>query len=187
MVHANQTPEDAELADILDALDQPDAVTMAQITAEADTPRTGFERALGGRVTDLGTWLQDRRNARQVPHRMEGAGYMRVDNPGSKDGVWKVDGKRTVIYAKKELAHGAQIAAAKASSRGCRRNESAKPGSGQSRRQGRVPNEPKPNASAPRRHQSTMPMPPWVMKIITRYRITPGRRTEGEFPTYWVL
>ena len=58
IVSANSAPEDAELADVLEALGNPDAVTLGQL----------IEKAVGG---DAGDWLMDRRNRRAIPHRME--------------------------------------------------------------------------------------------------------------------
>ena len=62
--------------------------------------------------TDFGNWLRDRKNNRQIPHRLEGAGYVSVRNPGPKDGMWKIGGKRQVIYARHELDIRDRIAAA---------------------------------------------------------------------------
>ena len=55
-------PQDAELADVLDKMDNPDAVTLAQI-----------KNAAGGGFLD---WLQDHKNRRAIPHRMESCGYV---------------------------------------------------------------------------------------------------------------
>jgi hypothetical protein len=112
LVNANQTPEDAALADALDALGNPDAVTIRQIASVRDSSVSLFEQKTGGTSVHLESWLTDPRNARVIPHRMEAAAYVRVDNPNSQDGVWKVEGKRTVIYANKDLSHGEQTAAA---------------------------------------------------------------------------
>ena len=54
IIDANRAPEDAELADILDALGNPDAVTL-----EHKAKATG----------DFYDWLGDRRNRRSIPHR----------------------------------------------------------------------------------------------------------------------
>ncbi|HKA60327.1 MAG TPA: hypothetical protein VKD28_17050 [Gemmatimonadales bacterium] len=99
VVDANRAPEDAELADALDALDSPIAVTLAD---------------LAGRATQsLADWLRDRKNARQVPHRMEAVGYVSVRNDATKDGLWVVDRRRQVIYVRHELALRDRIVAAK--------------------------------------------------------------------------
>jgi hypothetical protein len=90
VVDAGRSPEDAELSDVLDQLNWPDAVTLKQLADKADG--------------DFEWWLQDRRNSRKIPHRMETAGYASVRNDGSKDGRWKVGGKNQVIYAKRELS-----------------------------------------------------------------------------------
>jgi hypothetical protein len=49
-------------------------------------------------------WLDDRRNSRQIPHRMAECGYVPVRNPAAKDGQWVVGGKRQTVYAKAELS-----------------------------------------------------------------------------------
>ena len=90
IVDASRAPEDAELSDVLDKLKRPDTVTIAQIGLEAEM--------------DFCDWLRDRKNFRRIPHRMEACGYVAVRNDGATDGLWKVDGKRQVIYAKAELS-----------------------------------------------------------------------------------
>jgi hypothetical protein len=95
---ANRAPEDAELADAIDALQNPDALTLSQIAGRADG--------------SLGEYLRDRKNARKIPHRLEDCGYVAVRNEGAVDGHWKVDGKRRVIYAKASLSVRERIAAA---------------------------------------------------------------------------
>jgi hypothetical protein len=52
---------------------------------------------------DFAVWLRDRRNARRIPHRLEACGYVAVRNDAAKDGLWKVNGRRQVIYAKSVL------------------------------------------------------------------------------------
>ena len=98
IVIANNAPEDAELADVLDTLGNPDAVTLAQL----------IERATGSEAAE---WLMDRRNRRAIPHRMERCGYVPVRNPNADDGLWKLQGRRQVVYARTDLSPGAQLAA----------------------------------------------------------------------------
>jgi hypothetical protein len=95
---ANRAPEDAELADVLDALGNPDAVTLSQ--------------TINGAGDSFHAWLSDRKNRRAIPHRMERCGYVQVRNEAATDGLWKVFGKRQVIYAKSELSARDRIAAA---------------------------------------------------------------------------
>jgi len=98
VVDANRAPEDAELADVLEKLGWPDAVTLTDIIERANA--------------DFADWLRDRRNARRVPHRLEAAGYEAIRNDASADGRWKVAGKNQVIYARRELSVRDRIGAA---------------------------------------------------------------------------
>jgi hypothetical protein len=86
IVQANASPEDSELADLLDALENPPIVTRTQTAAAAK-----------GEISE---WITDRRSRRALPHRMERCGYVAFHNPRAKDGLWKVNGTRQVIYAK---------------------------------------------------------------------------------------
>ena len=99
IVDAGRSPEDAELADVLDALGNPDAVTLAQIKSKA-----------GSEFLD---WLSERRNRSSIPHRMERCGYTPFRNDAVDDGLWKVGGKRQVIYAKGTLSGGERGKAAR--------------------------------------------------------------------------
>jgi hypothetical protein len=101
IVSTNQSPEDAELADVLDTLALPDAVTL-------ETIRLG---ALERGDHELALWLTDRKNRRAIPHRLEKCGYVPVRNDGAEDGMWKIAGKRQAMYAKKTLPLGEQLAA----------------------------------------------------------------------------
>jgi hypothetical protein len=98
VVDAGRAPEDAELADAIDKLMAPDAVTLSEIAKVADA--------------SFGDWLTDRKNSRRIPHRMEAAGYIAVRNDDAKDGRWKVGGRRQVIYAQRKLSIRDRIAAA---------------------------------------------------------------------------
>ncbi|MGY3240014.1 hypothetical protein ACVMAJ_006904 [Bradyrhizobium sp. USDA 4448] len=98
MVDSSRAPEDAEMADAIDALGKPDAVTLANILTRA--------------ALSFGEWLQDRRNRRKIPHRFAECGYVAVRNPSASDGYWVVNGKRAPVYAKRELSQRDQIAAA---------------------------------------------------------------------------
>lgn len=99
-VDANRAPEDAELADALDRLGNPAAVTLDEIAGPGQAP--------------FAEWLKDRKNARQVPHRMEAAGYVKVRNEHAGDGLWRIDGHRQAIYARRELSLRDRNAAATA-------------------------------------------------------------------------
>lgn len=88
------------MADVLDLIGNPDATTILRIADAAD-----FE---------LSQWIKDRKNRRIIPYRLEKVGYVQVRNEYASDGMWKVYGKRQVIYAKNALSIGDRIRAAKA-------------------------------------------------------------------------
>lgn len=102
MVNAGRAPEDADMADAIDRLGNPPAVTVDMVTnASADN------------VKFLG-WLRDQRNNRAIPHRFEAADYVPILNPDAKaDGRWKVTGRRTPVYVRKALAESERITAAR--------------------------------------------------------------------------
>jgi hypothetical protein len=87
---ANRAPEDAELADVLDEMGNPDATTLTRMAAKA--------------TSSFAEWLNDRKNRRVIPHRLEKCGYVPIRNDGAKDGLWKIKGARQVIYAKSCLS-----------------------------------------------------------------------------------
>ena len=106
IVSANSAPEDAELADAIDALSKrdergklvpPEALTIKQIVAVASGA--------------FAEWLS--RSRRAIPHRLERCGYVSVKNPEAKDGVWKIQGVREWVYGRAELPLERRIAAAR--------------------------------------------------------------------------
>jgi hypothetical protein len=110
---ANRAHEDAELADAIDKMGNPDAMTLSQIKDAA--ARTN---------SDFFSWISDRKNRRAMPHRLERCGYVPVRNAADKsDGQWKIDGSRVTVYARKALSLkerlGAAAALAAASVREC--------------------------------------------------------------------
>src|SRR5262245_54289192 len=80
IVDANRSPEDAELADVLDRLNNPPVTTLNQVMGLAGLHFAG--------------WLGDRKNRRLIPHRFEQCGYVPVRNPANKrDGLWAIGGQ----------------------------------------------------------------------------------------------
>jgi hypothetical protein len=98
IVDATRAPEDAELADLLERISSPAVVPTSRLHSAADD---GFRE-----------FLKDRKNRRTIVHRMEECGYTSVRNTLAKDGLWRVNGKREVIYARKDLTLAQQLAAA---------------------------------------------------------------------------
>jgi hypothetical protein len=101
IVDANRPAEEAELADAIDKLGKPDAFTLQQllnVTQDAD----------------LANWLQDRKNRRTIPYRIEQCGYVPVRNPTApEDGYWKIGSKRQAIYVRASMPLREQINAAR--------------------------------------------------------------------------
>jgi hypothetical protein len=101
IVNTDRPAEEGEIADIIDAMGKPDAFTLDSLIARAD--------AVGA---DIATWLHDRKNRRQIPHRLNPCGYAPVRNSFADDGLWKILGRRQVVYARKSLTLRDQVAAA---------------------------------------------------------------------------
>jgi hypothetical protein len=99
IVDANRAPEDAELADALDLLGNPNATTVDRIATIA--------------TAELGLWIRDRKNRRQIPHRLEECGYVRVRNDAAKDGLWVINSSRQAIYARSSLSIRDRIGSAR--------------------------------------------------------------------------
>jgi hypothetical protein len=100
IVDANRAPEDAELADTLDRMGNPDAVTLDDVAMATSDDK-------------FAEWLRDRKNRRAIPHRFEEAGYVPIRNEAAPaDGLWKLRGKRQVIYTKETLSHADKLRAA---------------------------------------------------------------------------
>jgi hypothetical protein len=110
IVNVNLSPDEAELSDALDQLGipdkndpstiiQPDTVTFADLLA----------KATGGFAESLMT----RSGKRALPHQLERCGYVSIRNPKAKDGLWKINGARQVVYAKIGLLPNEQLAAAR--------------------------------------------------------------------------
>jgi hypothetical protein len=100
IVNAGRSPEDAELADCLELLGDPEITTLARVAGQADQ---GFH-----------DWLKDRKNRRIIPHRFEACGYVPVRNPDAADGLWKIGSQRMAAYGKANLSLPEQIAGVRA-------------------------------------------------------------------------
>jgi hypothetical protein len=98
IVDANAAPEESEMADVLDQMGNPDAITLNDVTAHAED--------------EFQEWLMDRKNRRIIPHRFEKCNYIPVRSE-SDDGLWVIQKKRQVVYARKDLLLRDQITAAR--------------------------------------------------------------------------
>ena len=99
IVDASRAPEDAELADVLDRLGNPEATTIARVQNQASG--------------DFETWIRERKNRRQIPHRFEQCGYVPVRNDAAEDGLWVINKARQVVYAKASLSLRERFVAAR--------------------------------------------------------------------------
>jgi len=92
---ANAAPEEIELIEVLDLLNNPVTVTVRQLSEAAfKVPH----------LMEFADWITDRRNRRQIPHRMDQVHYVPVRNDGDITKLWKIGGEKQAVYAKKELS-----------------------------------------------------------------------------------
>lgn len=98
IVHASQAPEDTQLAEIIEALGNPDAMTIEKVSGKA--------------AEGLVEWLNDSRHRRVIPRRMERCGYVPVRNPDAQSGLWRVGGTRQVVYVRADLSDRDKLVAA---------------------------------------------------------------------------
>jgi hypothetical protein len=100
IVNASRTPEDADMADALEALGWPDVVTI-------------YDASMASTQADFAEYLKKRENSRRIPHRFEACGYTPVRNPDAKDGLWKLRHRRQVIYARNTLGKEERLTVAR--------------------------------------------------------------------------
>jgi len=112
IVEANLPMEDAEFATTLNLLNRPKAVTIPMLIEI--TPSHSFA-----------SWLEERRNHRLIPHRLEACGYVAVRNPDNGHNRWRYRLRKamnghvlsqqfdTAVYVLKDLPEGARISAAR--------------------------------------------------------------------------
>lgn len=103
IVAAGEAPESGELRDVIEGLGSPEVLTLARLIDKAET------LAMHG----LADELKDRKNRRQLPHKLERVGYVNVRNPDAEDGLFSISGRRVVIYAHRSLPQAAQVLAAR--------------------------------------------------------------------------
>jgi phage/plasmid primase-like uncharacterized protein len=104
MVNAGRAPETGQLSDLLEAMENPRAVTIKGMADHRDWKETDH--------SEIREYLREKKNYRNILHRLAECGYSPVRNDGAKDGLWKINGARQVVYAKKELTERERIEAA---------------------------------------------------------------------------
>jgi hypothetical protein len=103
IVDANNAPESAELADVLDRMGRPDAVTLDRVKS----------MAMASSEASFVMWLGDRKNHKSISYRFEDCGYVPFRNKDAKDGQWRVNDKRQAIYTRAELSQRDRLLAAR--------------------------------------------------------------------------
>lgn len=96
IVQANANPDDLTLAGLMlreDGSKLP-AVTLSMV----------IQAAVDAEETELAYTLSDTKNRRRVPHMMEKAGYAPVRNEYAGDGLWRIEGRRQVVYGDASLS-----------------------------------------------------------------------------------
>jgi hypothetical protein len=103
-------PEDAELADVIDSLGEPDPNNpKVKLPPDAVTVPELIAAATG----EIGEWLMNRGNRRSLPHRLERCDYTAVPNPDRRDKLWKCNNARVAVYVRANLSHEERTAAAR--------------------------------------------------------------------------
>ncbi len=100
IVDSNRAPEEAELADVIDAMMNPPAFSTAKLLTKAQ-------------AFPIHAWLIERKNHRAYPHKLGTCGYSPVRNPDVTHGLWTIGGKRQAIYAKTNMSVRDRIEAAR--------------------------------------------------------------------------
>jgi hypothetical protein len=92
IVDTHRPKESAALADLLEQIGNPDAITTEQL------------KDVAGRLNArLSMWLDDPKNGRATSYRLEDCGYTPERNSKSKSGLWKIHGQNRTVYVKKDL------------------------------------------------------------------------------------
>jgi len=105
IVDANRPSEESEIVDLLETIGNPPVVTLEWMAQCAQD--------------DLAALFKDRKTRATIKHKLDTAGYEPVRSDTAKDGYWKVDGSRRVIYARKDLSVPERFKAARKLVDGC--------------------------------------------------------------------
>jgi hypothetical protein len=104
IVDASRAPEEAELESVIEALGSPDALTLSDLIDTSAKDNANYQ---------IYQWLEDRKNRRSIPYKLERCGYVSIRNDTAESGLWKIEGKKQVIYAKSALSIADRIKAAR--------------------------------------------------------------------------
>jgi Family of unknown function (DUF5906) len=96
MVSAGRGAAYGELADAIDVLGNPSALTLDELSVVAP----GLE------------WLRDLAKRKVTSHRLTECQYVAIDNPVAKDGLWRINGRRQTIYVHLDVPPDRRVDAA---------------------------------------------------------------------------
>jgi hypothetical protein len=94
MVDAMRSEEESEMADIIESLGSPNALTVSDL----------IDRAGGLGRYGFAEFLRDHTKARNIKMRLEENGYRRLANPDDKRGRWQLPSERTSVYVRRLLS-----------------------------------------------------------------------------------
>lgn len=98
VVDAGIPDKEDEIADAVDAVGRPDALTLEQIELVSDP--------------NLEEWLIDIRNGVKIHYRLEAVGYQPMPCPNNKRGRWVIMGHRKRVYCRDDLTTKDRLKAA---------------------------------------------------------------------------
>lgn len=88
IVASGEAPEEREMKALFDAMDNPKAVVIDELA----------EAAQDADMSGLAEWLGERKNRRQIAHRMLRVGYGLIPSPDTQDKNWRVNKRDVNIY-----------------------------------------------------------------------------------------
>ena len=100
LVATGEAPEASELRDVIEGMGKPDVFTLFQVINHA--------RAMG--LSDLADELADRAKRNSIPHKINRIDYVAVRSD-APDGYFAINGKRQVVYARRQLTRRDQFLA----------------------------------------------------------------------------
>lgn len=103
LVGAGLSPETGDLADVIETLGKPAALTLTMIRVR--TPGDSQLRLL----------FEDAKLRKAIPKRLAECGYIAVANPDARDsgGRWRTTTGKTTIYARQDMSESERLAAAR--------------------------------------------------------------------------
>lgn len=112
VVNADQSTQTTELDDLIDYINEPWSDERPAVFTVRELIRIASRPGAQGRFDDALEMLEDNRQAKAMSHKLNRAGYQPVTNDAAKDGLWRVAGKRVVIYGRTDLPMKARLDAA---------------------------------------------------------------------------